>query len=268
MSLASLAAVRSGSIVPIHAVGDSYAWVVRADREAWVVDPGDPYGVLDYLDHHGVALRGILVTHYHDDHVAGVDTLREATGAVVVGPRRVGRSPPQHRVADGDTVDVLGVRFEVLGVPGHTADHLAYYAAGFAGAPLLFCGDTLFSGGCGRVIEGTAAQMLASLDRLAALPGHTQVCCAHECTLGNLRFAHAVDPDNRDVASRLYRCEALLAAGQPTLPTTIERELRINPFLRTRVPAVIAAARLFQPDAADAVSVFAALRAWKDEFRG
>lgn len=257
----------SRSVVPIHAFQDNYIWLLRAGRSAWVVDPGEPFGVMDYLDHHEVTLSGILLTHHHDDHTGGVEQLRQHTGAKVYGPIGERLPPPVQRLTEGDELNLLDVTFGVLAVPGHTAGHIAYYASDFNGEPLLLCGDTLFSGGCGRLFEGTPAQMLASLDKLACLPPSTQVCCAHEYTVSNLRFALAVESENADVAARLHRCEVLVAAGEPTLPSTIGRELKINPFLRTRTPSVIDAVRRIAPDARDEVAIFAALRAWKNDFR-
>ncbi len=169
-------------------------------------------------------------------------------------------------LAEGDEVDVLGIRMRVLDVPGHTAGHIAWYSADAGGQPLLFCGDTLFSGGCGRLFEGTPAQMLASLDRLAALPGNTRVCCAHEYTLSNLRFARAVEPDNTALLDYSRHCEAQRARQLPTLPSTIALERDINPFLRSRLPAV---ARTLQArtTARDEAGLFAALREWKNQFK-
>ena len=166
--------------------------------------------------------------------------------------------------------EALGLRFEVIDVPGHTAGHIAYFLpAAPSPAPLLFCGDTLFSGGCGRLFEGTPAQMLASLDALAALPGDTRVCCAHEYTLSNLRFALAVEPANADLTHYNARCESLRAQGQPTLPSQLATERRINPFLRSREATVLRAVRAYAELAADAAEadVFAALRQWKNDFR-
>ncbi len=236
-------------------------------HQALVVDPGDAQPVLQALKAHGLQLRSILVTHHHADHVGGVAELRTATGATVHGPAGETMPEPLQRYADGDTLDLLGLRFEVLEVPGHTAGHIAWYCSDLDGAPLLFCGDTLFSGGCGRIFEGTPAQMLASLDRLAALPGTTRVCCAHEYTLSNLRFARAVEPEHAPLQAYQRQCEALRAQQQPTLPSTIAIEREINPFLRSRQPAVVRAVQARAADAGDDVRVFAQLRAWKNEFR-
>ncbi len=235
-------------------------------HQALVVDPGDEQPVLQALQSHGLQLQAILVTHHHADHVGGVDALRKATGAAVYGPAGETMPEPLQRLGEGDTLDLLGLRLSVLEVPGHTAGHIAYFCEGGDGAPLLFCGDTLFSGGCGRLFEGTPAQMLASLDKLAALPGHTQVCCAHEYTLGNLRFARAVEPDNVALQRYSARCEALRERQQPTLPSTLAVERDINPFLRAREAAVTQAMQA-RGAAGDAVSVFAALREWKNQFR-
>jgi hydroxyacylglutathione hydrolase len=222
-----------------------------------------------HLAAHGLQLEAILVTHHHPDHIGGVDALREATGARVWGPARERIPQPCTPLSEGDEVEVLGLRFQVLDVPGHTAGHIAYYCADFQGVPLLFCGDTLFSGGCGRLFEGTPAQMLASLTKLAALPGATRVCCTHEYTLGNLKFATAVEPGNSQLVHYRQQCEERRSRGEPTLPSTIALENGINPFLRTRQPAVAQAAHGHDPaaDPADPVAVFAALRQWKNEFR-
>ena len=254
-------------LTPLHAFADNYIWVMQAGREAWVVDPGDPFVVLDHLGHHGLALGGILLTHHHADHTGGVEELRRRTGATVVGPAQESLPEPVQRLAGGERLQVLGSTFRVIDVPGHTAGHVAYYTADFGGHHVLFCGDTLFSGGCGRLFEGTPAQMLASLDRLARLPLRTLICCAHEYTLGNLRFAQAVEPDNLDVAARLHWCEALRASGEPTLPSTLATELKINPFLRSRLRSVRESVARIDANASDDVSIFGAMRTWKNEFR-
>ena len=233
---------------------------------ALVVDPGDAAPVLEALQHLQVPLTAILITHHHADHTAGVAALRQATGAQVFGPARETMPEPLTRLNGGDTLQALGLTFQVLDVPGHTAGHIAYFCPEVDAAPLLFCGDTLFSAGCGRLFEGTPAQMLASLDTLAALPPHTRVCCTHEYTQSNLRFALAVDPDNAAVARHSAHVAALRADQQPSLPSTLELELQINPFLRTRQVALIKAAHRFDASARDEVSIFAALRQWKNQF--
>lgn len=253
---------------PLPAFQDNYLWLLQDGHRALVVDPGDAQPVLARLRQDAVQLDAILVTHHHGDHTGGVQTLREATGAVVYGPATEAIPGPFVPVKGGDTVIALGLTWQVMDVPGHTAGHIAYYCADVDGTPVLFCGDTLFSGGCGRLFEGTPAQMLASLDRLAALPGTTRVCCAHEYTLSNLRFARAVEPENAALTQYLSQCEALRHQGQPTLPSTLAQERLINPFLRTREPAVMRAAQAFAgADTCDETSVFAAIRQWKNEFK-
>ena len=254
-------------MIPLTAFADNYIWILHDGHKAVAVDPGDAQPVKAYLANEGLQLSAILVTHHHPDHVGGVDALRESTGAVVYGPARERIPEPLTRLSQGDAVEVLGLNFRVLDVPGHTAGHIAYVCDNWEGAPLLFCGDTLFSGGCGRLFEGTPAQMLASLDRLAALPDNTRVCCTHEYTLSNLKFAQAVEPHNADLLAYTVHCEALRAAGQPTLPASLATERPINPFLRTRQADVIRAAQTFSTQAHDETSVFAAVRQWKNEFR-
>ncbi|MGA0573061.1 hydroxyacylglutathione hydrolase [Variovorax sp. VNK109] len=256
------------TLIPLPALSDNYIWLLHDGQQALVVDPGDAQPVFDALEREGLQLQAILVTHHHADHVGGVDALRNATGARVYGPARERIPEPLTRLSQGDTVDTLGLRFDVIDVPGHTAGHIAYYCADMDGAPLLFCGDTLFSAGCGRLFEGTPAQMLDSLDRLAALPGNTRVCCTHEYTLSNLKFARAVEPGNADLIHYARQCEALRADHQPTLPSTLAQELKINPFLRTREATVIDAALAHAGDeTASDVGVFAVIRQWKNEFR-
>ena len=254
-------------LIPIPAFADNYLWLLHDGQRALVVDPGDAAPVQRVLQENALQLAAILVTHHHADHTGGVDTLRNATGAKVYGPASERIPGPFVPLKGGDIARAMDLDFQVIDVPGHTSGHIAYYTPDMNGKPLLFCGDTLFSGGCGRLFEGTPAQMLASLDKLAALPGNTVVCCTHEYTLSNLRFALAVDPGNSALATYHAECVKLREADQPTLPTSIAQELLINPFLRTRQTALISSARHFDAAARDDTSVFAAIRQWKNQFK-
>jgi hydroxyacylglutathione hydrolase len=257
------------SVEPLPAFSDNYIWLLRHGDSAFVVDPGDAEPVRRRLAELGVDLRGILLTHHHFDHVGGVDALKSAYECTVYGPDNPRIDGIDVMVGDGDRVAIDGFSFEVLAVPGHTLDHIAYFA-GASGQepPRLFCGDTLFAGGCGRIFEGDAPMMHRSLQRLAALPAQTRVYCAHEYTLANLAFARAAEPDNEALAERERRSQALRDDGQPTLPSTIALERETNPFLRSAEPALhaqlVRAGRT--PDASSPSAVFAALRAWKDSF--
>jgi len=258
------------NLLALPAFADNYIWMVHDDACAFVVDPGDAAPVMEALRSRGLRLVGILVTHHHADHVGGVDALKPllaAGGGQVFGPARECIPGPFVPLAGGDEVELLGLRFRVIDVPGHTAGHIAYAQQGVAAEPLLFCGDTLFSAGCGRLFEGTPAQMAASLGALAALPDDTQVCCTHEYTLSNLRFAAAVEPANADIAAHTRQCQAQREAGEPTLPSTLAMERRINPFLRCHVPTVAQAARREGAANDEPVTVLAALREWKNRFR-
>ncbi len=258
------------TLVPLPAFADNYIWMLHDGRNAIVVDPGQAQPVFDALARANLQLAAILVTHHHADHTGGVAELRAATGAKVFGPARERIPEPFTPLTQGDHAETLDLRFEVIDSPGHTAGHIAFFlpAAGDA-PPLLFCGDTLFSGGCGRLFEGTPAQMLASLDALAVLPDETRVCCGHEYTLANLKFARAVEPDNADLTHYNAQCESLRALGQPTLPSQLATERRINPFLRSREATVLRAVRAHARLSATAaeVELFAALRQWKNDFR-
>jgi hydroxyacylglutathione hydrolase len=254
-------------LIPLPAFADNYIWMLHDGHKALVVDPGDAQPVRDALQREGLQLESILVTHHHADHTGGVAALRDATGARVFGPAGEEMPEPLQRLSGADHCTAMDLSFQVLDVPGHTAGHIAYYCPDVDGTPLLFCGDTLFSGGCGRLFEGTPAQMLASLDRLAALPDASRVCCTHEYTLSNLKFALAVEPENTDLQAYQAHCQALRAQGLPTLPSNMALERRINPFLRSRLPAVIAAATSHDAAMTESAGPFATLRQWKNDYR-
>lgn len=247
------------SLIP--AFKDNYIWLLRRDRLAFVVDPGDAAPVLARLAADGLQLAGILITHHHADHQGGVAALVEALACPVHAPAEESITGRTHPLRGGERLDVLGVAVEVLAVPGHTLGHLAYLAPG-----ALFCGDTLFGAGCGRLFEGTPVQMQDSLARLAALPETTQIYCAHEYTQMNLPFAAAVEPGHPAIAARARRVAALRQAGQATVPLTLAEELATNPFLRWDQPAVIAAALAHGAADASPAAVFGALRAWRNNF--
>ena len=248
---------------PLPAFDDNYIWTLRDDAgNALVVDPGDAAPVLAAAEA-GLRPVAILLTHHHHDHVGGTARLLERfPGIPVLAPPDDRIAVPCRRLADGEAFEVGDWRFTTLAVPGHTVSHIAVHGHG-----LLFCGDTLFSLGCGRMFEGTPAQMLASLDRLAALPGETEVCCGHEYTLANAAFARTVDPDNAALRRHAEEAQAMRNQSRPTLPSTIARERAANPFLRVDAPPVVAAlhARLGRPPAGR-VEAFAELRRWKDGF--
>ena len=256
-------------VVPLNAFNDNYIWLLRKGDHAAVVDPGDAAPVLAYLERQQLNLCAILATHHHGDHIGGIEDLLTQYEVPVFGPAGEPIDMLTRPLVDGERIELseLGANFEVIAVPGHTRAHIAYYGRNHLNCGSLFCGDTLFACGCGRVFEGTPQQMRHSLARLAALPGTTRVYCAHEYTQANIRFAIAVEPENADLRSRAAEVAELRAGNRPTVPSTIGMELAVNPFLRWKAPAVIAAAQrcsgkpLTQPD-----EVFAAIREWKNRF--
>ncbi|SCX97778.1 hydroxyacylglutathione hydrolase [Pseudomonas sp. NFACC37-1] len=252
-------------ISALPAFTDNYIWLLQdhSTQRCAVVDPGDAAPVQAWLDAHpGWVLSDIMITHHHHDHVGGVQALKNATNATVYGPASENIPARDQALHDNDQVSVLGWDFDVYAVPGHTLGHIAYYHHG-----LLFCGDTLFAAGCGRLFEGTPAQMHHSLGRLAALPEDTLVYCTHEYTLSNLKFAAAVEPGNPDIADRLEKVARQRNEGIMTLPSTLALEKLTNPFLRTTETSVKQKAdeRSGQRNQTPS-EVFAALRAWKDTF--
>ena len=256
------------TIIPIPAFRDNYIWAVIHGRSVAVVDPGDAAPVLAWLAQSGCSLSAIIATHHHADHVGGIPALRERYDVPVFGPARERIPERTDALGEGDAIEVPGMdlALEVFDIPGHTAGHIAYYAAD--SDPLLFCGDTLFAAGCGRLFEGTPQQMWTSLGKLAGLAPATRVFCGHEYTLANLRFANAVEPDSESIRARIERERAKREREEPTLPTTIGDELATNPFIRANRPNVMAAASKHAGRTIDnPVESFATLRAWKNGFQ-
>lgn len=259
----------------IPAFKDNYIWLLTRGKRAFVVDPGDAAPVQARLEADGLTLEGILITHHHADHQGGVADLKARWQAEVHAPGNESITGCTRPLSGGESIDVLGQKVTVIAVPGHTLGHLAYYTPG-----ALFCGDTLFGAGCGRLFEGTPAQMSASLDRIATLPDDTLIYCAHEYTEMNLRFALAVEPDNPELLARVAKVAALRAAGLPSVPSTLGEEKATNPFLRCQEPAVVevgvrhAEPSLVGNDIAQATgasdrsktAIFAAIRSWRNNF--
>ena len=226
-----------------------------------MVDPGDATPVIARLDALQLQLETVLVTHHHADHQGGVAELVERWHPRVFGPEQESITGCSDPLSGGEKIAVLGQTVDVLPVGGHTRGHIAYYVPG-----AVFCGDTLFGAGCGRLFEGTPAQMCASLARLAALPDETKVYCAHEYTETNLRFALAVEPQSAALRERVERVSRIRAAGLPSIPSTLREEKETNPFLRCGEPAVIAAARAHGAVDTSPVAIFAAIRGWRNTF--
>lgn len=248
----------------IPAFTDNYIWLFhqQGDRQAYVVDPGDAVPVLEALKQLDLSLAGILVTHHHPDHVGGIDQLLEQFPVPVYGP--AGISQVSVTVTAQDHLNIANIDFEVFSIPGHTLDHIAYFAAS---EPLLFCGDTIFSNGCGRLFEGTPEQMWHSISQLSALPPKTKLYCAHEYTAANTRFALQVEPENQALQQRAKEVEKLRSQNQPTIPTVLATELETNPFLRAKTESIqSAAAQYGQCSIASVTEAFTLIRQWKDHF--
>ena len=254
------------AIIPISALTDNYIWMLIDDagKTAWVVDPGDARPVIKALNQYDLNLAGILITHHHADHCAGVPSLLQyAADIPVFGSHKSPNPSISHPLKDGDEIVSTAFQFKVIEIPGHTLDHIAYY-----GNQCLFSGDTLFSAGCGRVFEGTPQMMRDSLDKLEQLDGETALYCGHEYTLANLLFAQHVEPNNRDIQKKIEEVKLKVSEGKPTLPSLLSEEKSINPFLRCRVPDIIYAVEKYAGKKLDsAVEVFAYLREWKNNFR-
>lgn len=258
------------TITPIPALDSNYFWVIRPDsdtRTAYVVDPGDATPVINYLVRNQLSLAAILITHRHRDHTQGIAGLLECWPVPVYGPDSELIPLVTHQLGDGDLLQLSGIEFSIIGVPGHTWEHIAYFVPSPDSelSPLLFCGDALFAGGCGRRFDGTAEIMWDSLQKFSALPDDTQIYCAHEYTQANLEFAVAVEPDNRALLTRFTQVNLMRARGEITLPSSILIEKRTNPFLRCQQPGVkIFVESRLQQRLATPAEVFGGLRLIKD----
>ena len=251
-------------IEPIKAFDDNYIWLMTKNNKSVVVDPGDATEIIKLIDNKTINLEGVLITHHHYDHTNGLSELIEKKNLKVFGPRN-NISEINNIVGDSDQFDLIGIHFEVLEIPGHTLDHIAFYTFD-NGNPVLLCGDTLFAGGCGRVFEGTFSQMFNSLQKLCTLPETTKVYCGHEYTNSNLLFALEADPNNKDLKDEYNQVINLIEQGEPTLPTTISKELKINPFLRCNSEGIKNTIKNKFNLEGNEEETFSALRKWKDNF--
>jgi len=255
------------AVTPIPAFNDNYIWLLSLpdSKHVAAVDPGDAQPVIEYLKNNGLTLDAILITHHHNDHTGGASELAKLCNAPVYGPANSPFKGITVALNDGDTLDLWGQPLQIKAIPGHTLDHISYFSD--QAQPQLFCGDTLFLAGCGRLFEGNASQMLSAMQHFSTLPDHTQVFCTHEYSLANLAFAKAVEPNNPAIAQAINWCESQRQQNLPTLPSSIEQEKQINPFMRFDQASVIAAANEFSNQALnDQVEVFAAIREWKNQF--
>ena len=252
------------SVKPIKAYQDNYIWLVSTNEGSIVVDPGESKKILNLIDNNEIDLKGVLITHHHFDHTNGLSDLLNKRGLEVYGPKNNVHGI-NNIVKNNDKFTVIGIDFEVIEIPGHTLDHIAFYSFN-DGEPILFCGDTLFSGGCGRVFEGTFDQMFIALKKISKYPKETKIFCGHEYTLSNLKFALAVDENNEDLIKEYDNIKNMVDSGNPSLPTILEKELKINPFLRCDNHHIKNKIVSKFNTSVDELEVFCALRQWKDNF--
>ena len=252
------------NIEPIKAFNDNYIWLVTTNEGSIVIDPGEADQTVNFLKENGLALEAILITHHHFDHTGGIEDMLLFKDVDVYGPVN-NISSINKQLMNGNLINVIGIDFQVIEIPGHTLDHIAFYSETFE-EPILFCGDTLFSGGCGRVFEGTFQQMHASILKLKSLPANTKIYAGHEYTQSNLKFALEVEPLNQKLISRYNDVQNLISTGKPTLPSTLELELEVNPFLRCQTNEVQNSVIKKFNTSSHEDEIFKALRQWKDNF--
>ena len=252
------------SVEPIKAFEDNYIWLVTTNEGSIVVDPGESSKIIKLIDENKINLKGIFVTHHHYDHTDGLKDLSRKLNIDIYGPNN-NINEINKRVKNSDHISILGIDFEIIEVPGHTLDHIAFYSFN-DGEPILFCGDTLFAGGCGRIFEGTYEQMFESLNKLSSLPKNTKIYCGHEYTLSNLKFAIEADSSNKDLIKEYEQIKRLRNIDCPSLPSTLDRELKVNPFLRYDNYLIKNKIKKEFGISGNGLDIFTALRKWKDSF--
>ena len=251
-------------IEPIKAFTDNYIWLVTTNEGSIAIDPGESLNTINFLEENQLNLKAVLITHHHFDHTGGIDDLVCYSQVDVYGPFNNITSIDK-KLKEGDKINVIGIEFEIIEIPGHTLDHIAFYSEN-NGSPILFCGDTLFAGGCGRVFEGTFDQMYESLNKLKILPENTNIYCGHEYTLSNLKFAKEAEPFNQNILLRYNEVLKLRETGTPSLPSLLSTELKTNPFLRSDIKEVQENISIKFKTIKETKEIFKALRSWKDNF--
>ena len=252
------------TVEPIKAFTDNYIWLVSTNEGSIVIDPGESKNIQKLIDNNTIDLKGILITHHHYDHTNGLSELVKKNELEVYGPVN-NIDGINHRLTDKDKISIIGIDFDVISIPGHTLDHIGFYSAN-ANNPILFCGDTLFAGGCGKIFEGTYEQMFNALKKITKLPINTNIYCGHEYTLSNLKFALEADDTNKELIEEFKKVKNKINSNIPSLPTTLDKELKVNPFLRCdNINIQNKIIEKFKVSNNE-LEVFTALRKWKDNF--